>query len=258
MLFFDKRGILVPEEQRHEVPIVLWLVTPPRKDLDHVFFAVEGFPRLLVGACPFLGRHTRMFDGGVKRVAFIEIRVHPLAAFSHFAMIVGTRQRRQHEERGLIGSDFVHQKPDVFGHLLFGIPRQADDVARVHDHPGVVPLLDNLAILVNIVLLFAFGLQVFRVDTFHSDEDLSTAGFGRQLNEVLRLAGQIDLHHERDVEAFLPKFDDRFERLAPEFFPGKIIVGEEIERKYRAPNNSCAGEPQCFPGSVRASSVPAH
>src|SRR4029077_12089093 len=96
--------------------------------------------------------------------------------------------------------------------------------------PSVVPLLYNLAIIIDVILAFSFGLQILRVNAFHSNEDLSAPSFARQADEIFWLAGQIHLHHERDLDAFLAKFYDRFERLTPEFFPGKIVVGEKVER----------------------------
>src|SRR5262245_45703255 len=171
-----------------------------------------------------------MLDRGVKGIAFVEIRVHPFAAVSHFTMIVGAWQRRQHEEGSLIGPDFVHQELDIFGHLLAVIPREADDVTGMHYDAGIVPLFDNFTIFLDVVLFFPFGLQVFRVYTFHSNENLSTARFGRQLNEAFRLASQVDLHHERDLDAFLSKFDDGFEGFAPKLLPGKIVIGKEVKR----------------------------
>src|SRR5262245_47680884 len=99
----------------------------------------------------------------------------------------------------------------------------------MHHYPGIVPLFDNLTILLDVVLFFSFGLQVFRVYAFHSNENLSTARFGCQLNEVLRLARKVDLHHERDFDTFLSKFDDGFEGLAPKLLPGKIVIGEEVK-----------------------------
>src|SRR5262245_53828328 len=170
-----------------------------------------------------------MLARSVKGVAFVEIRVHPFAAVSHFTMIVGAWQRCQHEKGRLIRPDFVHQEPDVFGYLLAVVPREADDVTSMHHYTSIVPLFDNRTIFLDVVLFFPFGLQVFRVYTFHSNENLSTARFGRQLNEALRLASQVDLHHERDLDAFLSKFDDGFEGLAPKFLPGKIVIGEEVK-----------------------------
>ena len=230
VLFFDQSGVFVPEEHRHKVPIVLRVITPARQDLDHILFAIESLPGVFVGFGPFLGRHARMMDGGVKRIAFVEIGIHPLAALPHFAMVLRTGQWGQHEKRGLVGPDFVHQKTNVVRHLIFAVPRKTDDVSRVHHHSGLVPFFDDISILLDVVLLLTFGLQVLRVNAFHADEDLSTPRLSRQADKILWLAGQIHLHHKRDLNAFLPEFDDGFESLAPEFLPGKIVIGEEIKR----------------------------
>src|SRR5215510_4163047 len=229
VLFFDQSGILIPKKDCHEIPIGLRIVAPARQNLDHVLFAIKGLPGIFVGLGPFLGRHAWMLDRGVKRIAFVKVGIHPFAAVSHFTMFVGAWQRGQHEKGRLIGPDFVHQEPDVFGHLLSVIPRKTDDVTGMHDYPGIMPLSNNLTIFLDVVLFFPFGLQVFRVYTFHSNENLSTTRFGRQLNEVFWLACQVDLHHERDLDAFLSKLDDGFEGFAPKFLPGKIVIGEEVK-----------------------------
>ncbi len=93
-----------------------------------------------------------------------------------------------------------------------------------------MPFLDDGAVFVDFILLLAFGGQVLRVDAFHADEDLSATGFGGQRDEVFRLARQIDLHHEGDVESLIAQLDDFFKGLAPEFFTGEVVVGEKIKR----------------------------
>ena len=102
-------------------------------------------------------------------------------------MIVRAGQRRQHEKRRLVRFDFVLEKTHVLGDLFLGIPGQADDVAGMHQHAGVVPFFDDAAIFFDFILLLAFGREVLRIDAFHADENLSAAGSGRQRDEVFRL-----------------------------------------------------------------------
>ncbi len=82
--------------------------------------------------------------------------------------------------------------------------------------------------------LFCFlssAARFLRVDALHADEDLGAAGFGRQGDKVLGLARQVNLHHERDLQAFFAQLDDFLEGLAPELFAGEIIVSEKIKRQ---------------------------
>ncbi len=165
----------------------------------------------------------------MERVAFVEIRIHPFAAFFHLPVIVRAGKRRQHEERGLIRLDSIHEVTDVLRHLLLGVKREADNVSGVHDYAGVVPFLDNRLVLFNVILSFTFGLQVLRIHALHPDKDLRAARFGRQPHEILRLTSEVNLHHESDLDAILFELDNFFEGLTPEFLAGKIIVSKEVE-----------------------------
>src|SRR5215470_16069075 len=71
LLFLDECGVLVPEKDRHQVPVILVMVAPPRQDPDHVFLAVKIFPGVFVSLSPFLGSHSGMLDGGVKRISLV-------------------------------------------------------------------------------------------------------------------------------------------------------------------------------------------
>ncbi len=142
---------------------------------------------------------------------------------------MGAGQRSQHEKRRLVGFDFIHQKANVRGDLLGGVPRQPDNVAGVHQYAGVMPFFDNAAIFLDLVLLLSFGLKVLRIDAFHANENLRATGARRQRHEVLWLLGQIHLHHERYVETLFAQLDNFLEGFAPKLFTGKVIVREKIE-----------------------------
>src|SRR5262249_21741249 len=229
VLLLDDRRVLIPEVDRDQVPINFRVVAPAREDADHVLLAVERLPRLFVGGGPLLRAHARVMDRRVEGIPLVEIGIHPFAALLHLFVVLRARQRREHEEGGLIGPDCVHEILDVALDTGAVVPREPDDVAGVDDDAGVVPLLDDALILLDFVLRLALGLQVVRVDALHPDEDLRAAGLGGERDEVLRLLRQIDLHHERDFDAFLAQLDNLEEGLAPELFSREIVVGEKVK-----------------------------
>ena len=64
--------------------------------------------------------------------------------------------------------------------------------------------LFNVPVLFDLILPFAFGLEVLGIDALHPDKNLGAARFGRKPHEILRLAGEVYLHHERDLDAVFP------------------------------------------------------
>ena len=72
------------------------------------------------------------------------------------------------------------------------------------DDAGVVPLFDDCLVLFDVILSFAFGLEVLGIHALHADKDLGAARLGGQPDEILGLAGKVYLHHERDLDALLP------------------------------------------------------
>src|SRR4029077_20873802 len=131
--------------------------------------------------------------------------------------------------RGLVRLDHIHQVADILGDLRLGVKRESDDVPGMDHDPGVVPFLDDVSVLFDVILSFAFGLEVLGIDALHADKNLGAAGLGRKPHEILRFTGEIYLHHEVDLDAFLPELDDLLKGLAPELFTGKVIVGKEVE-----------------------------
>ncbi len=100
----------------------------------------------------------------------------------------------------------------------------------MNHYPGIVPLLDNSTIFFDLVLFFSFG---FRFSGFTLSMPIKTwvqPALAAKSTKSFGLLRQVDLHHKRDIDAFLAQLDDRFEGLAPELFAGKIVIGKEIER----------------------------
>ena len=59
---------------------------------------------------------------------------------------------------------------------------------------------------------------------------MRAARFGRQADEVLWLARQVHLHHERNLNAFCSQLDDLEKSFPPKFLAREIVIGEEIKR----------------------------
>src|SRR3989304_10061173 len=221
VLLLYQGSVLVPHMHKDEVPIHLGVMTPTRQDGRKILFAIKGRPRVLIRPSPFLGSHMWVLDRRVERIPLIKIGVHPLTTLLHFQVIVGSRQRGQHEEGCLIRLDDIHEILDVEGHPLFRIEGKADDVPGVNGNAGIVPLSYNLHVLLDLVLWLSLSLAVLRVYALHAAEHLAAAGLSSEAAEVLWLARQGHLHHKGDIYAFVVQSDDGFKGLTPPPLPGK-------------------------------------
>jgi hypothetical protein len=85
-----------------------------------------------------------------------------------------------------------------------GIKGEADNVSGMDDDAGVMPFLDDVLVLFDVILPFAFGLEVLGIHALHPDKNLAAAGLGGQPHEILWFTSEIHLHHERDLDTFLP------------------------------------------------------
>src|SRR6516225_3842236 len=157
--------------------------------------------------------------------------MHPLAATQHVQMVDGARQGSQHKERGMVRLDLFGEEFHVAPDGIYGVEGEAEDIADVGGNPAVAISLDEVAILLDLILLLASGRKVARVDAFHADKNGHAAGLARLGDKILNLPGKhINLHHELDgYFFFLAKADEVVEDSFPVFVASEIIVGEKVE-----------------------------
>mgnify|MGYP006361138995 CR=1 FL=1 len=96
---------------------------------------------------------------------------------------------------------------------------------------GIMPGLDEIAIVTGLVLRLAGIFQAHRVDAFHSNKDLCATGLPGLGHKIRDFVGEhIHLHHELNFNLFrLAKGNQGIENGFPGCIASKIIVRKKIE-----------------------------
>ena len=154
-----------------------------RHRLD-VLGRVVGLPRLAIDLLELRVAHLRMMHAAMMHVVLVEVGIHPDALLPQGLVVFRARQRREHEqledvERQLLLDD-LHVAQDRFARVA----REAQDVAGPGRGTAVVPGLQHLAVLGDLVLALLGGQQIVRVDVLEADEDAIDAGPARLMDEV--------------------------------------------------------------------------
>src|SRR6516225_5645273 len=226
---FGLNGILVPEKAQEIVPVIG--TRAALQDGFHVGEAIKGAPSLEVRLLPRAVFEIRMVSDFVLGIVKIEVRMHPLTTTQHVEMVHGARQGSKHEKGGMVRLDLFGEELHVTADGIHGVEGETEDVADVAGNVAVAVSLDELAIFLDLILFFAGGGEVARVDTFHADENGHAAGLTRLGDKVLDLPGKhIDLHHELDGYLFFhAQTDEVIEDGFPVLVAGEIVVGEKVE-----------------------------
>ena len=204
---------------------------PARHRLD-VLGRVVGLPRLAIDLLELRVAHLRMMHAAVMHVVLVEVGVHPDALLPQGLVILRAGQRREHEqlediERQLLLDDF-HVAQDRFARVA----REAQDVAGPGRGTAVVPRLQHLAVLGDLVLALLGGQQIVRIDVFQADEDAIDARPARLVDEVRdAVALGVDLDDQRELDALvLLQLDEPVEEVFPMLVAGHVVVGDEERR----------------------------
>ena len=182
-------------------------------------------------------------------LVFVHVGVHPDTLLVQDLVVLGARQRRQHEEFERVERQLFLDDLEVVADRLRRVVREAEDVAGEGHDADPLPFEQHLAVLGDLVLPLLGGDQIRRVDVLQPDEHAGDAGAARFLDEVRDLVAQrVDLDHEADVHAVLfAQLDDPVVDRFPILVAGEIVVGDEEALDALAPN-SCAGSARSMSG----------
>ena len=184
-----------------------------------------GIDLLPLGLC-----HAGMGGADVLQVVAVEIRLQGRALVEERLMVRRARQGRQAEEFQDVQRQFPLDSLDVGKDGLWGVVREAEDVATIGGDPLALPGEEHVPVVGELVLLLVGGLEIVRVHRLQADEDPGDPRRPRLGDEAgqgvahgVHLDGEIELDPQ-----FLAQGDDAIEDGFPIAVAGKIVVGDEV------------------------------
>jgi len=151
---------------------------------------VEALPCLTIGTVPVRVGHDRMTRHPVVEVVFVEVGVHPGALLPQDLMVLGTGQRRQHEQLEHVERQFPLDDIDIAENGLLCVAGKSDDVAGTGDGSVPMPLLQHCAVFGDLVLPLLGRQEIVGIDVLQIDKDAPDTGPCRLLDEVRNSVAQ--------------------------------------------------------------------
>ena len=162
-------------------------------------------------------------------IVVVHIRVHGDTLFPELFVILGPRQRYQDEELQAIHRQLPLDDLDIPQDALAGVGGKTKDVTGTGHGTGIVPGVQHLPILGDVVLGLTGTVQGFRIDALQADKHLLHAGSTRFLDEAADLVTQgVYLDGEFQIDSvFFAKLDQPVEQRLPDLVSGEVVVGDE-------------------------------